>query len=79
MKNEKAESIVEITHESYRCMMATCPAIFLGENDNYLIVGDLKEASSLPKEVAAKVGQGEVVISISRDLLNKSVKSLDGG
>ena len=60
-------AIIEVTPESMACaIMASCPAIYEQE-DGHIIIG--KMMKEIPKEVFARIGEGEFAIWVPKGLV----------
>lgn len=65
-----------ITPENFKCVAAACPAVYTDdEKDNVIIIG--KKGNPEKMGLTEKVGEGESVVVMDKEILRKAVKSLD--
>jgi len=63
-------AVYEVTPEKMQCAFIGCESIYSEkENNTYLIVG--KQVNPEEFGLAKKVGQGEILIQVPRDLIDK--------
>lgn len=68
-----SQKLVDLTPAEFRCDVGTtCPGIFKS-GDKYLIIGKSVRFENYP-EVAARVGEGEILIEVSDRLLANVAK-----
>ena len=69
MKNKN--NLREVTPKSMQCGIGACPQIHEGDTD-YLIVGEQVNPSNVG--LKGRVGKGEVLIRVSKNLIDKKEK-----
>lgn len=65
------ETVLDVTPKEFSCILGNCPQVHKFR-DNYLIIGKRVD----PKEVGlvGKVGEGEVLISVPKALIDNKEK-----
>lgn len=69
------EGLKELTPQEMKCLIGTCPSTYEGTRKGkevYLIVGKVIDPSEAGLE--GKIGEGEVLIEIPKDLIDKIKK-----
>jgi hypothetical protein len=57
-----------VTPEHMQCLVGACPAIYETKQGNYLVVG--KQVNPSDVGLAGKVGEGEVLVKVPRELID---------
>jgi hypothetical protein len=67
------KTAINITPEPFRCdFEMSCPAVFKTTGGTYYIIG--KALGSDVSEIRGKVGEGEVALEISAELLDGAIR-----
>jgi|TARA_B100001971_G_C17846321_1_gene361160 hypothetical protein len=72
MTNKNEYKAREITPSKMMCAIGMCPSIYDGCGEDYLIVGKKVDPSEFGLE--KKVGEDEVLISISKKIIDEKQK-----
>ena len=66
--------LLELTPTARQCIIGACPAVFVDQvTDEIVLIG---RHVSRP-DLAGRVGKGEAVVSLDRELLVQALKALD--
>lgn len=68
-----AKKIIDITPQKYSCALVECPAVFKTEDHTYIIIGKIHDADH--PTLQGRVGQDEIAIEISAELLEGALAS----
>jgi len=71
METKPKEKKIEITPTSLRCIAAACPAIFKTNKGTYVVIGKKLTKEELTEEIKNKVGKGEMVIEVPKELFSE--------
>lgn len=61
-----------LTPEDLQCGIGACPEVYEQNKDNYLIIGKIIDPTTFGLE--KKVGEGEMLISISKAIIDGALK-----
>ena len=70
-KNRSNLKTVEITPQSFRCALISCPSVFETDSGNYIIVGKKLNLKEVSQEVKNKIGDDEIAVEVPKGLLDE--------
>jgi len=64
--------VEELTPKDSKCLTCACPSIYEGAEKKYLIIG--KKANPSDFGLEKKVGEGEILISVPKEIIDNMEK-----